>query len=311
MLDPQAKAVLDDLARKAGVQVAPESAARKLAKARAMTGAMADYSGAPPEGVSAQDLTVPGPGGAIGVRLYRPQGVAVPTLLVWYHGGGAMAGSLDGHDVPLRQLAAATGRAIASVDYRLAPEHPHPAPQDDCLAATRALLARAADLGCDPARVAIGGDSIGGLLAAVVALALRDAGDAGGAPEAMVLLYPNTDLRPDRRWPSLAGESGHVMTRRSLAYENDLFVPAIADRHTPSASPLLAPDVSRLPRALVVTCEHDPLRDEGEAFAARLVVAGGRVTQRREAGMIHGLLQMDGWIDRAADLRRTVADFLA
>lgn len=308
MLDPEAEAVLADLARKAAVQVAPRDAAQKLAQARAMTGAMADYSGEAPAGVSARDIAVPGPAGPIRVRLTRPGGAALPPLLVWYHGGGAMAGSLEGHDVPLRQLTEATGWAIASVDYRLAPEHPHPAPQDDCLAATRALRDAATTLGCDPARLAIGGDSIGGLFAADVAQALREAGERG--PEAMVLVYPNTDLRPDRPWPSLGTESGHVMTRDSLAYENDLFVPDVTERHTPRASPFLAPDLAGLPRALVITCEHDPLRDEGEGFAARLGEAGVQVTAHREPGMIHAVLQMDGWIARAADLRARIAAFL-
>ncbi|TFF25546.1 alpha/beta hydrolase [Jiella endophytica] len=311
MLDRQARAVLDDLARKQAVQVEPRDAVQKLAQARAITASLADYSGDPPDGVDSEDIAVARAGDAtlveIPVRLYRPAG-GHDAMLVWYHGGGAMAGSLESHDVALRQLCAATGRLVASVDYRLAPDHVSPVPQQDCIAATRTLTAMAPDLGCRPDTVAIGGDSIGGLFAAVVALALKAAGEA--MPDRLVMLYPNTDLRPDRPFASLKTEAGHVMTEDSLAYENSLFVPDPADRSDPAVSPLLAEDLSGLPATLVATCEHDPLRDEGEAFAARLEEAGVAVTTRRFPGMIHGFLQMDGWIGAAADLRRQVADHL-
>ncbi|NDW04752.1 alpha/beta hydrolase [Jiella pacifica] len=307
MLARDAKAVLANLARKQAVQTEPRDEAQKLAQARAMTGSLTDYSGAAPAGVASEDAAVKGPAGPIPVRFYRPGGSA-RAMLIWYHGGGAMAGSLDSHDVALRQLCAATGRLVASVGYRLAPENVSPAPQEDCIAATKALMARAGELGCDPARIAIGGDSIGGLFSAVVALALRDAG--APMPARLVMLYPNTDLRPDRPFASLQTEAGHVMTEASLAYENALFVPEPEDRADPIVSPLLSPDLSGLPPTLLVTCEHDPLRDEGEAFVARLGEAGVAVTSRRFDGMIHGFLQMDGWIDAARDLRRAVAEFL-
>ncbi|MCQ0988965.1 alpha/beta hydrolase [Jiella marina] len=308
MLTTQAKAVLADLARKSSAQIDPADDAQKLAQARALTGSLADYSGTAPAEVTAEEVELDDLAGPIRVRLYRP-GEGGECLLIWYHGGGAMAGSLDSHDTALRQLSAATGRVIASVDYRLAPEHVSPAPQQDCIAATRALLARAREFGCDPDRVAIGGDSIGGLFAAVVAIALRDAGEA--MPSAMIMLYPNTDLRPDRPFASLDSEAGNVMTRESLAYENTLFVPRVEDRTDPSVSPLLAPDLSRLPSTLLVLCEHDPLRDEGEAFGRRLAEAGVRLEQRLYPGMIHGFLQMDGWIETAADLRTDIAHFLS
>lgn len=307
MLASQAQAVLDDLARKQAVQTAPRDEAQKLAQARAMTGSLTDYSGEAPAGVASEDIAVEGPVGKIPIRLYRPAGTP-RGMLVWYHGGGAMAGSLDSHDVALRQLCAATSRLIASVDYRLAPEHISPAPQRDCIAATRALMARAVEFGCDPGGTAIGGDSIGGLFSAVVALALRDAGAL--MPARLVMLYPNTDLRPARPFASLKTEAGNVMTEASLAYENTLFVPEPEDRADPVVSPLLSPSLAGLPPTLLVTCEHDPLRDEGEAFAARLGEAGVSVTSRRFDGMIHGFLQMDGWIDAARDLRSSVAGFL-
>ncbi|MCB8840830.1 alpha/beta hydrolase [Aurantimonas sp. VKM B-3413] len=308
MLDPQAKAVLDELARRQSAQPEPRDDGDALANARAMTGGLADFSGAPEDVAAVEDIAVDSPAGPIPVRLYRPAGEGRLPLLIWYHGGGGMAGSLQSHDAALRSLANSTARAIAAVDYRLAPDHSFPAPHEDCFAATRALAAQAEALGCDPGRIAIGGDSIGGLFALVVALELRDAGET--LPEALVVLYPNSDFRPDRDWPSLTEESGHVMTVESLAYENDLYVPDRADRYAPEASPFLAPDLSRLPRTLFVTCERDPLRDEGEAFATRLAEAGVSLIRQREPGMIHGFLQMGGWIGATAGLRDRIAAFL-
>ena len=308
MLSDQSKDVLADLARKAGVQVEPRDAAQKLEQARALTGAMADYSGSPPDGVLTEDLTVEGPAGDIRVRLYRPAMAENPKLLIWYHGGGAMAGSLESHDTALRQLCAATKRAIASVDYRLAPEHVSPAPQEDCIAAMRALMNKTSELRCDRAGIAIGGDSIGGMFAALTAIALRDAGET--MPDAMVMLYPNTDLRPDRDFPSLKEESGHVMTEDSLLYENSLFVPNAEDRSSPAVSPAMAETLSGLPRTLLVTCEHDPLRDEGEAFAKRLEDADVRTEHQRLEGTIHGVFQMAGWIDEGRQVQKTIGTFL-
>ncbi|MDY8111061.1 alpha/beta hydrolase [Fulvimarina sp. 2208YS6-2-32] len=308
MLKPQAKQVLDDLGRKASVQVTPRDAAQRLEQARAMTGAMADYSGSAPDGILDEEIEVAGAAGPVKVRLYKPTMVERSQLLIWYHGGGAMAGSLDSHDTALRQLCRASGRVIASVDYRLAPEHISPMPQNDCIAATKDLMDRVSELGCELSGIAIGGDSIGGMFAALVAIALRDAGEA--LPDMMVMLYPNADLRPDRDFASLKSESGHVMTQASLIYENTLFVPDEPGRAAPDVSPLMAPDLTGLPRTLLVTCEHDPLRDEGEAFGERLEEAGIAVRRHRLDGMIHGIFQMAGWIDEGSELQEMVAAFL-
>ncbi|MBP0617158.1 alpha/beta hydrolase [Jiella mangrovi] len=314
MLSQEAKAVLADLARKKAAQAEPRDAREKLAQARAMTASLSDYSGTAPRGVSSEDISVERPAGCaddgagpIRVRLYRPSGPA-SAMLVWYHGGGAMAGSLDSHDIALRQLCEATGRLVASVDYRLAPEHISPAPQTDCIAATMALMARAGDFGCHPATVAIGGDSIGGLFAAVVVRALLEAGAA--VPAKLVMLYPNTDLRPDRPFLSLKTEAGNVMTEESLAYENALFVPDPRERSDPRVSPLLARDFHGFPDTLVVTCEHDPLRDEGELFCSKLHASGVTARHLRVEGMIHGFLQMDGWIGATSQLRAATAHHL-
>ena len=309
MLHPQAKSVLDELQRRSAAQPEPADAAERLWQARTMTAGLADFSGDAPAMAATRTIEAPGPRGPIVLRLYRPTATPVLPVLVWFHGGGAMAGSLDTHDTPLRQLAAATGWAIASVGYRIGPEHPYPASHEDCLAAAGFVEKQADALGLDAARLAVGGDSIGGLFAATVARLAMTA----HAPRvaAVVMLYPNTDLRPDRPHRSLVSEEGHVMTRASMAYENDLYIPEIADRYSPIASPLLADDLGGLPPALLVTCGHDPLRDEGEAFGEKLEAAGVAVSRTRIDGTIHAVLQMKGRLDAAGEIRTVVKAFLA
>ena len=308
MIDPQAKSVLNELARRAEARPEPRDAAEKLAQARALTAGLADFSGVAPGMARIDDLVASGPRGTIPLRLYRPTDAGRLPLLVWFHGGGAMAGSLDSHDTPLRQVAAATGWAVGSVGYRLGPENPYPSPHEDCQAATSFLASKAEALGLDPARVVVGGDSIGGLFAATVSRLSRDAGTPRLA--GTVMLYPNTDLRPDRQYASLDSEEGNIMTRASMAYENDLYIPTIADRHTPLASPLVADDLSRLPPTLLVVCEHDPLRDEGEAYGERLAAAGVRIERIGLEGLVHAALQMTGRVDAARAIFDKVRQFL-
>ena len=309
MIDPQAKSVLDELERRAAALPKPTNPAERLAHARALTAGIADFSGTAPDLPKVETIDAHGPRGPIPIRLYRPKPAELLPLLVWYHGGGAMAGSLDTHDTPLRQLTAATGWAIASVGYRKGPEDPYPASHEDCLAATVFLAGQAAALGFVPSRVAVGGDSIGGLFAATVSRLARDAG--GPRLVGTVMLYPNTDLRPDRQHASLIEEEGNVMTRASMAYENDLYIPDIAERGTEIASPLLATDLTGLPPTLLVLCERDPLRDEGAAYGDRLVAAGVALERVRMKGMIHAAFQMAGRIDAAAEIVAAVRRFLA
>ncbi len=308
MIDPQAKSVLDELGRRAAAQPDPKDAAEKLSQARTMTAGIADFSGVAPKMAKVETLKAPGPRGPIPLRLYRPTDADPLPLLVWFHGGGAMAGSLDTHDAPLRQLAAATGWAVASVGYRMGPEDPYPAAHEDCLAATTYLAKEADGLRLDPGRLVVGGDSIGGLFAATVARLARDAG--GPHLDGTVMLYPNTDLRPKRQHASLVEEEGNVMTRASMAYENDLYIPNIADRETALASPLLAEDLYGLPPTLLVLCERDPLRDEGEAYGQRLASAGVALERVRMDGIIHAVFQMAGRIDAAAEVVSSVRRFL-
>lgn len=244
----------------------------------------------PPLPLRTTDVEIPGPAGPIPARAYVPQAAESPgPLLVWFHGGGWVQGSVQTHDASCRLLAHLAGVRVLSVDYRLAPEHPFPAAADDAVAAYRWAIEEAARLGVDPERIAVGGDSAGGNLAAVVALAIRDArraGDAVPAPVFQLLVYPVCDLA--EKAPSIATfADGFYLTERSMDWFSDQYVPERAQRADPRASPLRAADLSGLPPAHVATCATDPLRDEGEAYARRLRDAGVPVATQRH-GQLHG-----------------------
>ncbi len=250
------------------------------------------------------DRRVPGPHGDIPLRIYVPVQSPRPLpMLVYFHGGGFVIGSLDSHDKVLRRLAKLAGVIVIAVDYRLAPEHRFPAAVDDVVAATRWAFANAAGLGADPARVAIGGDSAGGNLAAVTCLALRDAARAhAGAPmpRMQLLVYPATDLRRLSESHRTLGH-GYVLTRELIAWFMDHYLRTEADEHDPRGSPLLAPDHRDLPAAWITVAGFDPLRDEGEAYAAKLREGGVRVELVYESAMIHGFFTMGGAIPRATE----------
>lgn len=221
----------------------------------------------PPATVATRDLMVAGDDGPIPARLYTPQEVERPSaLMVYFHGGGFVIGDLDSHDGHCRRLADGAGVQLLAVDYRLAPEHPFPAAHDDALAAFRWAVAHAGELGADPTRVAVGGDSAGGNLAAQVAIAFAD--DDRHRPVFQLLLYPV--IWPDIETPSRAALDGPVLTRASLAW----FAASLAaEGHPERHRAHLAEAVSRTP-ALVVTAGFDPLKDEGRAFAERLAATG-------------------------------------
>ncbi|GGC62676.1 acetylhydrolase [Siccirubricoccus deserti] len=238
-----------------------------------------------------KDLVAPGPHGPIPLRLYRPAAApaAGAAALVFFHGGGWVLGNLESHDGMCRHLAERSGCVVVAVDYRLAPERKFPAPLDDAGAATAWVAAQAGALGLDPARIAVGGDSAGGNLAAALCLMARDAG--GPAIAWQMLLYPATDFAMDtpshRRF-----EDGHLLTRESMLWFRDHYLNNTAEAADWRASPLRAASVAGLPPALVLTASHDPLRDEGEAYGRRLAEAGVPVTLWRVPGQIHGFLPM-------------------
>lgn len=289
-LDPQAQALLAKLdqvgAPRYGEQ--PTDVAR-----RAMEDGAAALFG-PLEPVPFEDREVPGPGGAIPVRIYHPPG-ATGAALVFFHGGGWVLGSIETAHRPCATLARESGCTVISVDYRLAPEHRFPAAVEDAWAATTWVSAHGQEIGAT-GPLAVGGDSAGGNLAAVVAMRARDA----GLPLAFQLLvYPVTDAGLDTG-SYVENAEGYWLTRDGMEWFWDQYIPD-GDRFHPDASPLRADDVSGVAPALVITAEYDPLRDEGEAYARRLEEAGVPVTVSRYAGMIHGFFRTPAEIDRSRD----------
>jgi acetyl esterase len=252
--------------------------------------------------------TVPGPGGAIPVRIYIPQAPQPLPALVYFHGGGWVRGSLQTHDVLCRMLANAAACAVVSVDYRMAPEHRFPAAVEDAEAVTRWVAEHGREIGVDPSRLAVGGDSAGGNLAAAVALSLRDAG--GPTLSFQVLIYPVTDFNFDT--PSYVDNGeGYLLTRGAMQFYWRAYLADEVHGQDQRASPLRARSHADLPPALVITAEFDPLRDEGRAYAERLRGAGTSVELREYPGVIHGFFGSPGILDiarqaildAAADLR--------
>ncbi|MFT4102741.1 MAG: alpha/beta hydrolase [Burkholderiaceae bacterium] len=254
-----------------------------------------------------RDFTVPGPAGPIPLRGYRPAGSAADEVLpclVYLHGGGWVIGDLDSHDALCCRLANQARCSVVSVHYRLAPEHPFPAAVDDCAAAYAAVVADAVALRIDARRVAVGGDSAGGNLAAVLALMGRDG--AIPAPIHQTLLYPVVDI--DKGLDDYPPNSpGMMLTGASMVYFRDHYLPRAADRADWRASPLKAESLAGLPPALVVTCGHDPLADEGRAYAQRLEREGVTVAALHLSDQTHGLVTMTKALGPAIALQDFVA----
>lgn len=265
--------------------------------------------GGPPIGrVLVRDLEIPLEGRSLPATLYTPAGLAQPSgLLVYFHGGGWVLGTRASHDNTARFLALRAGVRVLSVEYRLAPEHVFPAAVDDAVGAFDFACANAADLGADPARVAVGGDSAGGNLAAVTAQVTTARGGPG--PVFQLLLYPATDA--SRHWPSrdLFGE-GFFLTGADMDWFADHYAPAGVDRGDPRLSPLLADDLGGLPPAYLATAGFDPLRDEGDAYASRLAEAGVTVTHSRHPDLIHGYATLLGVGHRFREATAEAADAL-
>ncbi len=233
--------------------------------------------------------------GRVAARVYRPSNEVLPAL-VYFHGGGWTIGDLDTHDVLCRQLALGAKCTVISVDYRLAPEHPFPAAVEDCIFATRYVAQNPRELKVDPARIAVGGDSAGGNLAAVVALAARDAG--GPALAFQLLIYPATDQRCGVASHERNG-TGYLLTREAIEYFVKGYLPQKKDLADWRASPLLATTLAGVPPALVVTAGYDPLVDEGRAYAERLAREGVEVAYRNYEDMVHGFVLFGGVLDTA------------
>jgi acetyl esterase/lipase len=238
-----------------------------------------------------EEIGIPGPAGEIGARLYVALSAPPPPqpLLVYYHGGGWVIGDLETHDGVCRFLAEHSGCRVLSVDYRLAPEHPFPAPIEDAVAAFAWAAEHVDNLGVDPARIAVGGDSAGANLSAAVCLQARDAG--GPRPAMQLLLYPPTDAAGGQASREIFAE-GFLLTRNDMDWFEAHYLPEGCDHEDPRVSMMRAKDVSGLPPAYVATAGFDPLRDEGETYAEQMRAAGVKVALQRHPGLIHGFANL-------------------
>jgi acetyl esterase len=255
---------------------------------------------------SIENLEIPGPAGAISIRVYTPETPAPRPAMVYFHGGGWVVCDLDTHDVVCTAIARRAGAVVVAVDYRLAPEHKFPAAVIDCYAATVWVAANAERLGIDSKRISVGGDSAGGTLGTVVSLKSRD--ENGPAIALQVMVYPVTDLSSFATPSYDEFAEGYQLTKAEMEWFRGHYLSSMEDVRDPYASPLLARDLRGLPPALVITAECDPLRDEGEAYARRLEEAGVPVTCTRYAGMIHPFFSLSGVIPQALDAIQQVAD---
>jgi acetyl esterase len=255
---------------------------------------------------SIENLLIPGPAGEIPIRVYTPNAPAPRPAMVYFHGGGWVLWNLDTHDVVCSAIANRAGAVVIAVDYRLAPEHKFPAAVFDAYAATEWVFANAAQLGVDPSRISVGGDSAGGNLATVVCLKSRK--ENGPAIALQALIYPVTNLSSMDTASYVEFAEGYQLTKAAMEWFRDHYLPSPESALDPYASPLLAPDLRRLPPAVILTAECDPLRDEGEAYAKRLANAEVPVTCTRYAGMIHPFFSLSGAIPQALEAIQQVAD---
>ncbi len=282
-LHPEAQSLLDALAEMGS----PPFECMTVPQARVATAAFLDLQPPAEEVGTVSDRALPGPAGDIPVRIYVPHGQRTRGVLVYFHGGGWVIGDIETVDRPCRSIANAADVVVVSVDYRLAPEHPQPAAFDDCYAATAWVAEHAEELDVDPARLAVGGDSAGGHLAAAVSLEARDRG--GPAIAFQLLIYPVTDFAFTTASHAENGE-GYLLQRATMQWFWAHYLGASDPDKDQTVFPARAASFADLPPAFVATAEFDPLRDEGEAYAESLRAAGNDVTAQRYDGMIHGFL---------------------
>jgi acetyl esterase len=262
---------------------------------------------------STEDSTIPGPGGDIPIRIYRPNVDGPTPTMVFFHGGGFVIGDIETHDDHGRNLCHDVGMVVVSVDYRLAPEHKFPAGYEDCLAATKWAADNIARLGGDPDKLCVGGDSAGGNLSSAVALATRESGPKLAA---QFLIYPGVDFVEESDYPSrLENAEGYFLTAEDMIWFGSMYLNDDADRRDPRASTIHAGSLAGAPPAVIGTAEFDPLRDEGEAYAKALADAGVEVRLARYDGLIHGFYGMGPLSAAAAaavtDMNASLKDLLA
>jgi acetyl esterase len=311
MLDHEARVLLE-LMEKAVEEGRPKLHTLPYAVGRKAVDKMSEDSEADPMPVGeVTDGAFAGPGGDIRFRRYRPTVVtagALPTL-IYYHGGGFVIGNIETHDSTCRRLANKSRCQVISIDYRLAPEHPFPASTDDGVAAFRHIRDNAASFGVDAARIAVGGDSAGGAIAAVVCQAVRDAGDKQ-APAFQMLIYPATDSSKQSA-SRVAFAEGYFLTKELIDWFWKAYVPTGTDLSDLRLSPLLAKDLKGLPPAFVLTAGYDPLRDEGRAYADRLIDAGIKTTYVNYPGTIHGFFSLTRFLNQGLKANDEAAAVMA
>ena len=302
-LDPQVKTFLTEaeaLGLPAYQDLSPQEARRQMRD-----------STVPPDPLlmvdRVENRSITGPGGNIGLRLYYPAGDSPFAVLIYYHGGGWVMGDLETHHGLCHALAKKSGCLVVSVDYRLAPEHRHPAAVEDAYAAACWVAQNSAAIQADPARIAVAGDSAGGHLAALVALMARDRN--GPHLDMQILIYPITDFNFETS-SYLKNASGYMLTRDLMRWFWNYYLDPEDPSDHPYVAPLRAQDLSNLPPALVITAEFDPLCDEGEAYAARLLQAGVEVKSIRYEGMVHGFFRMTSRLDKAGEALDEVAELI-
>ena len=299
-LDPQVKKLLEQMDR-ANIP-SYEELTPKQARSQMLIGSK--FTDRPQDVYASEDRSVPGPDGPVPIRVYRPSGDDNLPVVVFFHGGGWIMGSIQTHNAYCRALTNAAGMVVVSVDYRLAPEHKFPAGAEDAFAATRWVVENSSLLGVDPQRMALAGDSAGGNLAAAVTLMNRDRGVS--QPMFQVLIYPVMNYDFDTT-SYHENADGYHLTRSGMMWGWRHYLDNVEDGHSPYASPLRADNLQGLPPALVITAQFDPLRDEGEAYAEKLRVCGVPVTLRRYDGMIHGFARRIGMLTRADEALQEIA----
>ena len=299
----QARAVLDERLLTGGRPMRETA----VAESRAAQYDWVAYMGEPEPVATVEDRFIPGPTAELPVRIYRPDVGGVLPALVAFHGGCWIVGNIDLVDRPFRALANATGCVVVSVNYQKAPEHRFPVPLDDCQAGFRWAVEHAAELGIDPTRVGVVGDSAGGNLAAAVCLQAR--ADDGPVPAAQVLIYPAVDGSLNTPSARECAE-GYGLTTLDMAWSWQQYAPDAATRNNPRVSPMRAASLAGLPPAVVVTAGFDILRDEGIAYVERLRADGVSVAHHHYPGTIHGFLWMQAAVDECGQMLRAVSGSL-